>query len=324
MRFRQVFPAFAVALAATAAMGPPVAAAPGGGGGGIAPQADQPTQTGGGTYGHSAPGAGQAPAADKPAAKRKRRSARRSRTLLTAFELRRTHLFVGGRAAKVSFTLAGRRSVAVRLHVLRAGDRERVATIDLGRLGAGDHSVPFTGTGEAGPLPEGSYLLHLAGRGLRRGAAASSTATLQLSYHRFPVAGAFDWGGAESRFGAKRTGHRHQGQDLMAAEGTPVIAPSAGLVETVQYQAQGAGHYLVLDADGEDYDFVFMHLRSGSIGVKEGDRVRTGQRVAEIGTTGSSSGAHLHFEIWAGGWFAGGAPIDPLPLLQAWASPASG
>ena len=39
---------------------------------------------------------------------------------------------------------------------------------------------------------------------------------------------------------------------------------------------------------------------------------------ANTGTTGGSTGPHLHFEIWVGGWFAGGRPIDPLPLLQAW------
>jgi len=52
--------------------------------------------------------------------------------------------------------------------------------------------------------------------------------------------------------------------------------------------------------------------------------VRTGQLIGEVGTTGGSTGPHLHFEIWVGGWFAGGNPIDPLPLLQSWAQPALG
>jgi murein DD-endopeptidase MepM/ murein hydrolase activator NlpD len=158
----------------------------------------------------------------------------------------------------------------------------------------------------------------LTGRGLRRGATASSTATLEFSHHRFPIAGSFDWGGADARFGAKRDGHRHQGQDLTAALGTPVVAPRGGLVEAVQYQANGAGHYVVLDGDDEDYDYVFMHLRGGSIAVEAGERVRTGQQIGAVGSTGRSTGPHLHFEIWVGGWFAGGKPIDPLPLLQAW------
>jgi murein DD-endopeptidase MepM/ murein hydrolase activator NlpD len=81
---------------------------------------------------------------------------------------------------------------------------------------------------------------------------------------------------------------------------------------------------VVVDGDAEDYDYVFMHLGSGSIPVAEGEHVRTGQRIGDVGSTGRSTGPHLHFEIWAGGWFAGGDPVDPLPLLQAWASPASG
>jgi len=140
--------------------------------------------------------------------------------------------------------------------------------------------------------------------------------------HSFPIAGVFDWGGPDAGFGAKRKGHRHQGQDLAAASGTPVIAPYRGVVTAVQYQAKGAGRYVVID--GEDYDYVFMHLRTGSIVVREGERVRTGQAIGAVGSTGESSGPHLHFELWEGTWYDGGHPIDPLPLLQQWASPASG
>src|SRR4051794_15187323 len=64
--------------------------------------------------------------------------------------------------------------------------------------------------------------------------------------HAFPLAGSFDWGGRDARFGAKRKGHRHQGQDLAAASGTPVVAPHAGVVEAVDYQARGAGNYVVI------------------------------------------------------------------------------
>jgi murein DD-endopeptidase MepM/ murein hydrolase activator NlpD len=63
--------------------------------------------------------------------------------------------------------------------------------------------------------------------------------------------------------------------------------------------------------DGRDY--VFMHLSAGSILVAPGQHVGAGQPIAQVGRTGRASGPHLHFEIWVGGWYDGGEPIDPLP-----------
>ena len=133
--------------------------------------------------------------------------------------------------------------------------------------------------------------------------------------------GTYSFGGPDARFGAGRAGHTHKGQDIAAAEGTPVVAPHAGTVKAVRYQASGAGHYVVLDGAGEERDYVFMHLATGTTLVREGQTVTTGQQLAQVGNTGRSFGAHLHFEIWTGrGWYTGGSPIDPLPLLRAWAA----
>jgi murein DD-endopeptidase MepM/ murein hydrolase activator NlpD len=136
----------------------------------------------------------------------------------------------------------------------------------------------------------------------------------------FPVAGAFDFGAADARFGAGRVGHIHQGQDILAAAGTPVVAPYAGTVSSTSYQAEGAGEYVVLDAvDGRDY--FFAHCLLHTTVVAAGAAVAAGQRLCQVGATGTTSGAnHLHFEIWQVGWrVPGGAPIDPLPELRAWA-----
>ncbi|HYI98511.1 MAG TPA: M23 family metallopeptidase [Thermoleophilaceae bacterium] len=150
-------------------------------------------------------------------------------------------------------------------------------------------------------------------------APAPAPLPIPTSDHAFPVAGPYSFGGADGRFGAGRKGHIHQGQDITAAEGVPVVAPWAGTVEAVKYQAGGAGHYVVLDGEGEDRDYVFMHLRQGSVIVTRGAVVVKGQQLAQVGNTGSSTGAHLHFEIWVGGgWYTGGQPVDPLPFLQAW------
>ena len=77
---------------------------------------------------------------------------------------------------------------------------------------------------------------------------------------------------------------------------------------------------VVLEADGENRSYVFMHLSEGSTRVREGERVATGERLGDVGSTGSSSGPHLHFEIWSGAWYAGGKAIDPLPQLKRWDS----
>lgn len=133
----------------------------------------------------------------------------------------------------------------------------------------------------------------------------------------FPVRGDHDFGGTDSRFGAQRTGHIHQGQDVAAAEGTPVVAPIAATILYRGNQPDGAGNYLVLHGrDGRDY--VFMHLKDASIRVNTDDSVSRGERIAQVGNTGHSSGPHLHFEIWVGGWQSGGHPIDPLPYLKSW------
>jgi len=244
--------------------------------------------------------------------------------VLTSFQLRRSRLFLYGHSARVSFRIRGRTPVRVRLELRRPRSRAAVWRIPLGRLATGvTHSVPLTGR-EQGVLPQGSYELRIAGRdrrgrGLRRGPRAAASVDLSFFHHRFPLVGPFDYGGDGSRFGAPRRGHTHRGQDLAAAEGTPIVAPRGGLVEAVQYQDGGAGHYVVLNGEGEDRDYVFMHMRGGSVVVEEGQRVRTGQRIGEVGNTGRSFGAHLHFEVWVGGWYEdGGEPIDPLPLLRAW------
>jgi murein DD-endopeptidase MepM/ murein hydrolase activator NlpD len=134
--------------------------------------------------------------------------------------------------------------------------------------------------------------------------------------HVFPVVGSYGFGGDGARFGAPRGDHTHQGQDVVAAEGTPVVSVSAGTVYWRAYQASGAGNYVVIRG-GDGYDYAYMHLREGSL-VKPGDRVNAGELIGHVGTTGDSSGPHLHFEVWDGPWQSGGHPIDPLPLLRGW------
>ena len=275
------------------------------------------------------PGSGGVPATPAPSGSAPERSAppaRRGdkrRPVLRGFSVSPSKLFLYGRPARVAFEISDRsRTVRVRLDVLAGG---RVARrIDLGdrRTGA-RHTVSLTGR-EAGGLPQGQLKLRIRatdpnGNKLVAAGAASSSAELELRGHHFPLPRNVGFGGSGSRFGAPRSGHRHQGQDMPAPEGMPVLAPRGGVVQTVAYQGSGAGNYVVLDGDGQDRDYVFMHLQTGSTRVKVGDRVRTGERIASVGNTGVGTGPHLHFEIWTGGgWYTGGHPIDPLPHLRAW------
>jgi murein DD-endopeptidase MepM/ murein hydrolase activator NlpD len=132
----------------------------------------------------------------------------------------------------------------------------------------------------------------------------------------FPVAGWHIYGDG---IGAKRKGHTHEGQDIIAAQGTPVVAPLAGTIAYVDYQAHGAGYYVVEHAaDGRD--FFFAHCQKGSVGVVPGEPVSAGQGLCLVGHSGDAKGAHLHFEIWVGGWRVDAHShfIDPLPDLKAW------
>jgi murein DD-endopeptidase MepM/ murein hydrolase activator NlpD len=134
----------------------------------------------------------------------------------------------------------------------------------------------------------------------------------------FPVAGPHSFGGPENRFGAPRSGHTHQGQDILTAEGTPDLAPLAGTVEWTGNQPGGAGYY-VEEHTTIGFDLFFAHCQAGTFAVVQGQVVGAGQVLCHAGQTGDASAPHLHFEMWVGGWHtASGHPIDPLPYLEAW------
>jgi murein DD-endopeptidase MepM/ murein hydrolase activator NlpD len=241
---------------------------------------------------------------------------------------------VAGQPATFAFRVDGRaRTVRVRIELRRAGAPAVAKRLRLGYRRTAMHHE-YVWTPAPGDLPPGEYRVTLqafddAGHGLHRTAKSSGRDTVRVEVPPpppvaaagvFPVQGAYDFGGADARFGAARDGHVHQGQDITAAEGTPLVSPVATTVTWVAYQEKGAGHYVVLRAaDGRD--FVFMHLLTGSITVAEGAAVAAGAQFAQVGSTGASSGPHLHFEIWPDGWYSSpeSQPIDPLPQLQAWA-----
>jgi murein DD-endopeptidase MepM/ murein hydrolase activator NlpD len=100
----------------------------------------------------------------------------------------------------------------------------------------------------------------------------------------------------------------HRGVDYAGANGSPVTAPASGRVALVGKVSQGFRvHGNVVGIDhGQGVTSIFMHL--SRINVKEGDLVKAGQLIGGIGSTGASTGPHLHW-----GLYVNGQSVDPVP-----------
>jgi murein DD-endopeptidase MepM/ murein hydrolase activator NlpD len=141
----------------------------------------------------------------------------------------------------------------------------------------------------------------------------TTTTSPAPSGQTFPVAGAHSFGDG---FGAARSGHTHQGQDIMAACGTPLVAASRAKVKFVSFQKL-AGNYVVIRNKKLHQDYMYAHLIAPA-GVTKGQIVMPGQQIGNVGQTGDATACHLHFELWLGKWYRGGHPVDPMPYLQTW------
>ena len=133
---------------------------------------------------------------------------------------------------------------------------------------------------------------------------------------QFPVVGDYNWGQSGAQFGASRSGRVHEGQDVFARTGTPLVAVRDGKVVETGNDG-GRGNYVAIYSADARQTYVYLHMNRPSR-VSTGERVLAGQRVGEVGCTGSCFGTHLHFEVRAGRGTQA-APIDPEPLLTRWA-----
>ena len=118
---------------------------------------------------------------------------------------------------------------------------------------------------------------------------------------------------------ARGQGRRHDAIDIMAAEGTPVIAAADGTIEKLFNSVRG-GITIYERSPDQKWTYYYAHLSAYAPGLSEGQQVERGQVIARVGHTGdaSAAGPHLHFAInqMAPGerWW-NGTPINPYPLL---------
>jgi len=242
-------------------------------------------------------------------------------------EVQRHKVFFGAqRPAELSYVVGGTEPADVVVELIRVADGVAIASWPAGEVAPGvPQTVRWDGTAAGKVQSDGVYQFRVMATD-PSGARATSSQTPPASVtpaapgaftflgYRFPVTGAHGYGEFAAGFGG---GRGHQGQDVFAACGTPLVAARRGVVKLVQYHAR-AGHYLVVDGARTATDFVYMHLREAPL-VKKGDKVKTGQLIGYVGGTGHASGCHLHFEEWtAPGWYTGGSAFDPLPDLRAW------
>jgi murein DD-endopeptidase MepM/ murein hydrolase activator NlpD len=129
----------------------------------------------------------------------------------------------------------------------------------------------------------------------------------------FPVRGAIDFGAYDARFGVWRGSRRHEGQDVFADAGTPLVAIRDGIVVEIGDDG-GRGNYVAIWNPEVDRTFVYLHMRAPTKHAM-GDSVHGGDRVGAVGCTGSCWGDHLHLEMRVGRGTTG-KPLDPLPLLR--------
>ncbi len=130
----------------------------------------------------------------------------------------------------------------------------------------------------------------------------------------FPVDGETEfidsWGYA--RMSGTASAHWHQGTDVFAREGTPLVAAETGVLFRVGQASLGGNKLWVRGDSGVEY--YYAHLSAFADGMTDGKRVNAGDVVGFVGDTGNARGTspHLHFEI-----HKDGSPINPYPLLKA-------
>ena len=118
----------------------------------------------------------------------------------------------------------------------------------------------------------------------------------------------------------------HDAIDIMAPEGTPVVAAAPGRVEKLFFSKGGGGITVYVRSPDQRYLYYYAHLRDYAPGLREGQMVKQGDRIGTVGVTGNANpgGPHLHFAIHRmqpGEKWHQGTAVNPYPLLAGTGQP---
>ncbi len=118
-------------------------------------------------------------------------------------------------------------------------------------------------------------------------------------------------------FGCPRPGHLHNGVDYLAPTGVPIHAAEAGVVASVESPGQSGGYgNFVCIQHRPNLASCYAHMSAFAANVRPGARVKRGQVIGLVGSTGHSTAPHLHFEVRRGPAACSACAVDPLPLLS--------
>ncbi len=198
------------------------------------------------------------------------------------------------------------RRIAMRLaHVLDSDRRRpRFAAALAVAAGLGFFVLPLAGGGAALPAHDPVPTAEAEQRN-----AEGPTAHLDI-----PVPGGrVTWGWGPGRDPFNGTEVFHRGVDVAAASGTPVLAPADGTVRVAaeSYDPSPASGTVIIIDHGDGLTTFYSHL--GTLEVREGQRVARGDLIAGVGSTGRSTGPHVHFEV-----LRDGERVDPADYVGEW------
>lgn len=220
-------------------------------------------------------------------------------------------------------------AMAVRLGELQAqanrlnalGERlVRMGKIDDGEFNF--NATPGTGGAEQPTTPIGVGELNAQMSGLNASFAHAGDqlqlldallSNRQLDRNQIPSAMPLAYTYVSAPFGGRidpiTGGHEfHKGMDLSGVIGDPIHAAADGIVVRAEFDSGGYGNVVdIVHADG----YATRYGHCSKLLVKTGDLVHAGDVIAKVGTTGRSTGPHLHFEVWHDG-----APVNPQPFLK--------